>query len=214
MVKNIVEYGDNNITAPNSTDTVIDYALTCLGITSVLTNNYELRVIYLASIIPYFYYNWYHVKKEYNTICNYFFKTKSQNIEKKSDKSFFKKRILYFSSKYMKLPNCNFDDYKVADFEDLEDYDTQQKLLCFFDKKLVGSDYLETVKQIEKLDSRIKFQIINKKMSSAPFLPTNSFIISVFVYDKAWLGYPTLNTMIVEINDGSIHKFKYISDYY
>jgi hypothetical protein len=114
-----------------------------------------------------------------------------------------KAKTLLLAQQLTRLPEANLDRFKNK-YQKLDDpLAKKNKLYKWLDKALWGKNFLHASTALQTIDSRFVLRIVNK-----PHLDIvenysqskNSIVIPVHIHDQAWIGLPSINTMIVGVD--------------
>lgn len=122
----------------------------------------------------------------------------------------FKERIVDLAEQLCTLPPPDLHDYNVEDYADLNDPDCRKMLFEYLNKSLSGTSWLLSKNLLRKVDPRLKLSIVNKDQIQTK--RSDVYRIPIIVSDNAWIGEPTINTLIqgVDFYSQEITEFQLI----
>nr|QBK87660.1 MAG: hypothetical protein LCMAC201_05730 [Marseillevirus LCMAC201] len=125
-------------------------------------------------------------------ICRY---THDDVVSYERDEAFptLKQKINILAELMAPLPVPNLCDYDPKEYQDLSEFSTRKKLLDFLNPVVKGCGFTVTATALKVIDPRIRLKIADDNT----VLPTD---IPIKIQDSGWIGTPTANTRIVEID--------------
>lgn len=93
---------------------------------------------------------------------------------------------------------------KLSGPRDMGDYkkdSTYDDMIYHFSKIIPKTSYLKTQQALKDLDPRLYLKIVNKESELEDEPTPDQVIIPVRVRDSAWIGWPSANTQIIDIDD-------------
>lgn len=98
-------------------------------------------------------------------------------------------RVIILSEKLAKL--------SIPIFEQYNSEDTYNEKLAYLDTRLRQTGYLSAVEELAKIDPRLQLTIVNKDAGFV--IPSGKIVVPVNIRDNSWLGSPTENTCIINV---------------
>lgn len=106
-----------------------------------------------------------------------------------------------------------FGNLSEPDFSEYKDDICKTDLLKYFNDVLYETSWIKSVLKLHKIDKRIVLYAVNVDYYDPP-VGNDSIIIPVYVYEPAWVGEPSYNTLIVGVNTNpKMDKYNFIEEH-